>query len=224
MEFVACSPLAKQSAVLEADSPHSSQNRENSAPSTVCENMSMAAGEISPVHMTNVAGDLHSADQAGLSAGRSSLWYQGTDYTILDEAPSEQTLSLSQGDSLLDLVPYPEALQLVLSRQFGEFASLRFDPSGLPKVVFRSVGPIQVARQSARAPPHSVSAGTLQAASRSPAGAPSAVRSSLMNLSVGAPLPQAPWSSGLGGGPSSSRLGPHHPPVGRTGRAQALFL
>ena len=207
-----CSPLAQQSAVLEADSPHSSQNRENSAPSTMGENMSMAAGEISPGHLTNVAGDLHSADQAGLSAGSGSLRYQGTDYTILDEAPSEQTLSLSQGDSILDLVPYPEALQLALLCQFSEFASLRFDPSGLPQVVFHSVGLIQAARQSARAPPHSVSAGTSQAAVQSPAGAPSALRSSPMDLSVRAPPPQAPWSSDLGGGPSSSRLGPHHPP------------
>ena len=95
MEFVACSPLAQQSAVLQADSPHSSQNWENSIPSTAGEKLSMAAGEISPGHVTNVAGDLHSADQAGLSAGRGSLRYQGTDYTILDEAPSEQTQFVS---------------------------------------------------------------------------------------------------------------------------------
>ena len=119
MEFVACSPLAKQSAVSEADSPHSSQNRENSAPSTAGENMSMAAGEILPGHVINLAGDLHSADQAGLSAGRGSLRYKGTDYMILDKSLSKQTLSLSQGDPILDLVPYPEALQLALSRRFG---------------------------------------------------------------------------------------------------------
>ena len=70
----------------------------------------MAAGEISPGHVTNVAGDLHSADHAGLSAGSGSLRYQDTDYMILDETPSEQTLSLSQGDPILDLAPYP-ALQ-----------------------------------------------------------------------------------------------------------------
>ena len=46
----------------------------------------------------------------------------------------------------------------------------------------------------------------------SQAGAPSTVRSSPMDLSVGAPPPQAPQSSGLDGGPSSSRPGPHHPP------------
>ena len=95
MDFVTCSPLTQQSDVLEADFPHSSQNRVNSAPSTAGENMSMAAGKILPGHVTNVAGDLHSVDQAGLSAGCGSLRYQGTDYTIFDEAPSEQTLSLS---------------------------------------------------------------------------------------------------------------------------------
>ena len=94
MDFVACSPLAQQSAVLEADSPHSSQNWENLAPSTASENMSMATGEISPGHVTNVAGDLHSADQAGLSAGRGSLRYQGTDYTILEKAPFKQAPSV----------------------------------------------------------------------------------------------------------------------------------
>ena len=92
MDFIDRSPLAQQSAVLEADSPHSSQNRENSAPSTAGENMSMAADGFSPGHVTGVSGDLHSADQASLSAGRGSLWYQGMDYTILDEAPSEQSL------------------------------------------------------------------------------------------------------------------------------------
>ena len=171
-DFVECSLLAQQSAVLEADSPHSSQNRENSAPSTACENMSVAAAELLPGHVTDVSGGLHSADQAGLSAGCSSLRYQCTDYTILDEAPSEQALSLSQGDSILYLVPYPEPLQLALSRWSSNFASLRFDPSGQPQVVFLSVGPIQAARQSARAPPHSVSAGTSQAAARSPVEPP----------------------------------------------------
>ena len=63
MDFVTCSPLAQQSAVLEADSPHSSKNRENLATSTAGQNLSMAAGEISPGHLTAVAGDLHSADQ-----------------------------------------------------------------------------------------------------------------------------------------------------------------
>ena len=101
MDFVDCNPLAQPSAVLVADSPHSSQNRENSAPSTTGKNMSMAACKISTGHVTNVAGDLHSVDQAGLSTDRSSLRYQGTDYTILDKAPSEQT--------------FREALSLILS-------------------------------------------------------------------------------------------------------------
>ena len=104
---------------------------------------------------------------------------------------------------------------LALSRRFGNFASLRFDPSGQSQVVFRSVGPVQVAGQSARAPPHSVRAGTPQAEARSQAGAPSAVCSSPMDLSAGAPPPQNPWSSGLDGGPSSSRQEPlhRHPPA-----------
>ena len=91
--------------------------------------------------------------------------------------------------SIIDLVPYPEALELALSRRFGDFDSLRFDPSGQPQVVFCSIGLIQAARQSAQAPPHSVSAGTPQTAVRSPAGAPSVVRSIRMDLSVGAPTP-----------------------------------
>ena len=65
MDFVHNSPLAQQSAVSEADSLHSSQNRENSAPGTAGENLSMAAGEISPCHLTSDSGNL----QAGLSAG-----------------------------------------------------------------------------------------------------------------------------------------------------------
>ena len=67
-------------------------------------------------------------------------------------------------------------------------------------------------RNRHRAPPHSVSGGTPQAAARSPAGAPSAVHSSPMDLYVGALLPHAPRSWGLDGGPSSLRPGPHHPP------------
>ena len=101
---------------------------------------------------------------------------------------------------------------LALSRRFGDFASLRFDVSGQPQVVFHSVGPVQPSRQPARASPHSVSTGTPHAAARNPDGAPSKVRSSPMNLSVGAPPPQAPWCSGLDGGPSSFRPGPHLPP------------
>ena len=83
-----------------------------------------------------MTGDLHLADQAGLSAGRGSLRYQGTDYTILDESPSEKVLCLSQGDPILELVSYPEALQLALSCRFGDFASLQFDFSGQHQVVF----------------------------------------------------------------------------------------
>ena len=150
-DFVHDSPLSQQSAVSEADSPHSTQNRENSTPSTTGEN---------------------SGDQADLSAGRGSLRCQGTDYTILDESSSEQALSLSQGDAILELVSYPEALQIALWPLFGDFVSLRFDVSGQPHVVFRSVGPIQVARQTARAPSHSVSNSTPQADARSPAGPP----------------------------------------------------
>ena len=190
-------PLTQQSAVSEANSPHSSQNRENSAPGTACETLSMAAGELSPGHVTSVSGDLQSADQMGLSAGGGPLRHQGTDYTILDESPPEQAVCVSQGDPILELVAYPEALQLVLSRQFGDFASLRFDFSGQPQVVFHSVGQVQPSRQSARAPPHSVSTSTPQAAAQSQAGAPSVVYSSPMDLSVGAPPPQTPWSSGL---------------------------
>ena len=106
MDLVNNSPLAQQSAVLEADSLHSLQNRENSVPSTTGENSSMAAGEISPGQLTGAPGDLP-ADQAGLSAGRGTLRYQGTDYTVVHEVPSEQALSLSQGDPILELVCYP---------------------------------------------------------------------------------------------------------------------
>ena len=82
MDFVDNSPLAQQSAVSEADSPHSSQNRENLAPGTAGGNLSMAAGEISPGHVTSDSGNLHSPDRAAF------LWHQGMDYTILDESPS----------------------------------------------------------------------------------------------------------------------------------------
>ena len=185
MDFVPKSPLTQQSAVSEADSPHSSQNLENSAPGTAGETLSMATAELSPGLVTSDSRDLHSVDQAGLSAGRSSLWYQGTDYTILDESPPKQALCLSQEDPILELVSYPEALQLALSCRFGDFASLRFEVSGQPQVVFRLVGSVQPSRQSARAPHHSVSSGTPQAAAWSQAGAPSMVHSSSMDLSLG---------------------------------------
>ena len=100
---------------------------------------------------------------------------------ILDESAPEQALCLSQGDPILELVSYPEALQLALSRWFGEFDSLLFDVSGQPQVVFHLVSPVQLSRQPARAPPHSVSTGTPQAAAQSQARAPSAVRSSPMD-------------------------------------------
>ena len=104
---------------------------------------------------------------------------------------------------------YSEALQVALSCRVSDFASLRFDASGQPQVVFHSVGPIQPSSQSARALPHTVSTGPPQAAARSQAGAPSAVHSSPMDLPVGAPPPQAPWSSGLDEGPSSTSTGSH---------------
>ena len=97
--------------------------------------------------------------------------------------------------------------------RFGDCAFLRFDVSGQTQVFFHSVGPVQPCRQSARAPPHSVRTSTPQTAARIHAGAPSALSSSPMDLSLGGPPPQTPWSSGLDGGPSSSRLGPHHPPL-----------
>ena len=62
---------------------------------------------------------------------------------MLDDSVPKQAVGPSQGDPILELVSYPEALQLVLSRRFGEFASLQFDVSGQPQVVFRSVGPVQ---------------------------------------------------------------------------------
>ena len=107
MDFVHQSPLAQQSAVSEADSPHSSQNQEISAPSTAEEKLSMAAGELSPGHMTSDPGDLHLANPADLSTGRGSLQYQGTEYTILDESAPKQALCLSQGDPILEFVSYP---------------------------------------------------------------------------------------------------------------------
>ena len=87
----------------------------------------MAACEISPGHVTTDSGVLHSADQAGLSARRGSLRYQGTEYTILDESAPKQALCLSQVDPILELVSYPEALQLV-----GRYApALWICPSGV---------------------------------------------------------------------------------------------
>ena len=58
MDFVTISPLAQQSAVLEAGSPHSLQNRENSTPSTAGKNSAMADGEFSPGQLTDAPGDL----------------------------------------------------------------------------------------------------------------------------------------------------------------------
>ena len=107
--------------------PHSSQNWEFLAPGTAGDKLSMAAGELSPGHVTSDPVDLDSANPAGLSTGRGSLQYQGNEYTILDES-------------------------ICL------------------------------------------------------------VRSSPMDFSLGGPPPQTPWSSGMDGGPLSSRTGPHHPP------------
>ena len=116
----------------------------------------MAASEILPGHVASDSGVQHSADHVGLSAGHGSLWYQGTEYTILDESAPRAGTCLSQGDPILELVFYPEALQLALLRW------------------------LQLTRQSARAPPHSMSTCTPNA------GAPSMVRSSPMDLSLGA--------------------------------------
>ena len=113
---------------------------------------------------------------------------------------------------MLELVSCTEALELLLSRWFREFASLLFDASGQPQVVFRSVGPVQSCRQPARALPHSVSTSTPQAAAQSQARAPSVVRSSPKILSFGGPPPQTPWSSGMDGEPLFSRPGSHQPP------------
>ena len=89
MDRLCQSPLAQQSAVSEANSPHSSQNGEFSAPGTAGENSSVAAGELSPGHMTSDIGSLHSANPAGLCTGRGSLQYQGTEYNIIDESIPE---------------------------------------------------------------------------------------------------------------------------------------
>ena len=96
---------------------------------------------------------------------------------------------------------FPEALQLALSHHFGEFGSLRFVSAGLPQVAFHSIGPMQPCRQPALAPLHSVTTGTPPAAARSQAGGPSMVRSSPMDLSVGGPSSQTPWSLGMDGRP-----------------------
>ena len=116
----------------------------------------MAAGDKSPGHVISDAGNLH---PAGLSTGRGSLQYQGTDYTILDESIPEHAFYLAQGNPLLELVSFPEALQLALSHRFGDFASLRFDSAGQPQVAFRSVCSVQPCMQPARAPPCSVCTG-----------------------------------------------------------------
>ena len=87
----------------------------------------------SPCHVTSEPGNLHSVNLAGQSTGRGSLQYQGTEYTIIDESILEQAIYLTQGDPLPELVSFPEALQLVLSRRFSEFASLGFDSEGQPQ-------------------------------------------------------------------------------------------
>ena len=121
------SPLTQQSAVSEADSLYSSQNRGFSAPGTAGENSSMAVGDNSPGRVTSEPSNLHSVNPAGQTTGRHSLQYQGTDYTIL--SIPEQTFYLTQGDPLMELVSFPEALQLALSHRFGDFASMMFDRS-----------------------------------------------------------------------------------------------
>ena len=123
-------PLAEQSAVSEAVSPHSPQNF--SAPGTAGENSSMAASDTcnSPEHVTS-SGNLHSVNPTGQSTGRGSLQYHGTNYTIIGESIREQAFYLTQGDPLLELVSFHEALQPALSCRFGKFASLRFDSAGL---------------------------------------------------------------------------------------------
>ena len=105
----------------------------------------MAAGDKLPSHVTSDPGNLHSVNPAGQSTSRGSLQYQGTDYTIIDESIPEQAFYLTQGDPLLELVSFPEALQLALSHRFGEFASLRFDSVGIPQVAFPSIRPVDMA-------------------------------------------------------------------------------
>ena len=123
------SPLAQQSASSEADTPYSSLNQEFLAPDTMGEKSSMAVGDKSPGHVTSESGNSHPVNLAG-PTGHSSMQYQGSSYTILDELVPEQAFYLTQGDSLLELVAFLEALQLALSRRFGDFAFLRFDSVG----------------------------------------------------------------------------------------------
>ena len=139
----------------------------------------MAVGDKSPAHMTIEPDTSYSVNLAGpKQMGRSSLQYQGNSYTILDKSMPEQAFYLTQGDPLLELLAFLEAHQLALSRRFRDFAFMRFDSAGLPQVAFNSVGPVQPYRHPAQAPPHTVSTGTLSAAARSQAGAPSLARSS----------------------------------------------
>ena len=84
---------------------------------------------------------------------------------------------LTQGDPILELLSHPEALQIVWSRRFGEFASLRFDASGQPQVGFVWSALCNLVGSLPRAPPHPVSTGTPHAAAQGHPGAPSAVRS-----------------------------------------------
>ena len=204
------SPLAQQGAVSEADSLYSSQNREFLAPGTVGENSSMVAGDKSPCHVTSEHGKLHLVNPAGQTTGHGSLQYHGNDYTILDESIPEQAFYLTQRDPLLE--SFPEAFQLVFASRFRDFAFLMFDSAGLSQVAFHSVCPVQPCKQHAWVPSHPMSTGMPPAAARSQVGAPSMVRSSPMDLSVGGPSSQTPWSSGMDGRPMSSRLGLHHPP------------
>ena len=68
MDFVSQSHLAQQSAVSEANSPHSSQNRANSAPGTAGENLSMAAGKLSLGHVTTLVTCIRRTKRAFLQA------------------------------------------------------------------------------------------------------------------------------------------------------------
>ena len=71
-------------------------------------------------------------------------------------------------------------------------------------MAFNSVGPVQPCKLPALAPPNTVSTGTPSAAARSQDGAPSMVCYSPMDLSVGGPSYQTPWSSGMDGRAMSS--------------------
>ena len=84
------SPLTQQSAVSEADSLYSSQNREFSAPGTAGENSSMAVGDKSPVHVISEPGNLHSVNLAGQTTAPVSCCTRAL------TTPSWTSLSLSR--------------------------------------------------------------------------------------------------------------------------------